>query len=181
MKTLASPSFFRLFDLLLSTTNPGLKRLQWVHDGIEFERARHSAMGPKHSLAIEIFTLTRSGRRGWSLIVAKEYWWAGDQGNKALKNLRWARSTSGQRSDILHWLRTQEAALERSSAKSGKLRATHSSLPADGEADATDEQGFRETTVLERGGEPSACFSSIEAAVCDPVLLAQPKAPAVQS
>jgi hypothetical protein len=150
MKTLASPSFFRLFDLLLSTTNPGLKLLRWAHDGVEFERTRHSMMGPKHGLAIEIFTLTRAGRRGWTLIVVKEYWWAGEQG-KALKNLRWARATSGQRGDIFHWLRTQEAALDRSSAKSGKLRATHSSLPADGEADATDEQGFRETTVLERG------------------------------
>ena len=66
MKTLASPSFFRLFDLLLSTTNPGLKLLRWTHDGVEFERTRHSMMGPKHSLAIEIFTLTRPGRRGWS-------------------------------------------------------------------------------------------------------------------
>jgi hypothetical protein len=108
MKSFASSSFFRLFDLLVSLTNPGLKRSHWVHDGVEFERERHSVMGPKHGLAIEIFTLTRAGRGGWSLMVTKEYWWAGAE-SKALKNLRWARPISGQRGDILSWLRAQEA------------------------------------------------------------------------
>jgi hypothetical protein len=90
MKSFASPSFFRLLDLLLSTTNPGLKLSRWKFDGVEFERERHSVMGPKHGLAIEIFTLTHAGRRGWTLMVTKEYWWAGEE-SKALKNLRWAR------------------------------------------------------------------------------------------
>jgi hypothetical protein len=108
MKNFAHPSFFRLFDLLLSLTNPRLERSRWTHDGVEFERERHSVTGPKHGLVIEIFTLTRSGRRGWSLMVIKEYWWAGEE-NKALKNLRWARPISGRRDDILVWLRTQEA------------------------------------------------------------------------
>ena len=108
MKSFAHPPFFRLFDLLLSLTNPGLKRSHWMHDGVQFERERHSVTGPRHGLAIEIFTLTRSGRHGWSLMVIKEYWWAGEE-SKALKNLRWARPISGQRSDILSWLRAQDA------------------------------------------------------------------------
>jgi hypothetical protein len=107
MKSLARPSFFRLFDLLVSITNPGLKRPHWTHDGVDFERERHSAMGPRHGFVIEITTLTRQGRRGWSLMVIKEYWWVGEE-SKALKNLRWARPISGQRGDILSWLRTQE-------------------------------------------------------------------------
>jgi hypothetical protein len=106
VKSLAHPAFFRLFDLLLSLTNPGLKRSHWTHDGVQFERERHSVTGPRHGLAIEIFTLTRSGR--WSLMVIKEYWWAGEE-SRALKNLRWARPISGQRSDILSWLRAQDA------------------------------------------------------------------------
>ncbi|MGA7486920.1 MAG: hypothetical protein WBW74_08285 [Xanthobacteraceae bacterium] len=103
-----------MFDLLLSTTNPGSKLTRWTHDGVEFERERHSFTGPKHGLTIEIITLTRSGRRGWSLMVTKEYWWAGAE-SKAFKNLRWARALGGQRSDLFAWLRAQEAALERSS------------------------------------------------------------------
>jgi len=112
MKTLAQPSFFRAFDLLLSTSNPGLKQARWSHDGVEFERERHSFSGPKHGLTVEIVTLTRAGRRGWSLMVTKEYWWAGPD-NKAFKNLRWARPVSGRRNDMLDWMRAQEAALER--------------------------------------------------------------------
>ncbi len=108
MKSFAHPPFFRLFDLLLSLTNPGLKRSHWMHDGVQFERERHSVTGPRHGLAIEIFTLTRSGRHGWSLMVIKEYGWAGEE-SKALKNLRWERPISGQRSDILSWLRAQDA------------------------------------------------------------------------
>jgi hypothetical protein len=114
VKNLAHPSFFRLFDLLLGLSNPGLKRSHWTHDGVEFERERHSVMGPKHGLVIEIFTLTRPGRRGWSLMVIKEYWWAGEE-SKALKNLRWARPTGGQRADILSWLRAQDAKIGRGS------------------------------------------------------------------
>lgn len=110
MKSFGDPTFFRLFDLLISLSNRGLKRSHWTHEGVEFERERHSVTGPKHGLAIEIFTLTRPGRRGWSLIVIKEYWWAGEE-SKALKNLRWARPIGGQRSDILSWLRTQDAKL----------------------------------------------------------------------
>jgi hypothetical protein len=112
MKSFAQPSFFRLFDLLLSLTNPSLKRSHWTHDRVEFEYERHSVMTPKHSLAIEIFTLSRSGRLGWSLMVIKEYWWAGEE-SKALKNLRWARAITGRRNDILAWLRAQDAKVGR--------------------------------------------------------------------
>lgn len=114
MKSLARPSFFRVFDLLLGTTNPGLKLTSWTHDGVEFQRERYSFAGPRHGLTIEIFTLTRKGRRGWSLMVTKEYWWAGVEG-KAFKNMRWAHRLSGVRGDLFAWLKAQEAALERSS------------------------------------------------------------------
>jgi hypothetical protein len=68
---------FRLFDLLVGAGNPGLKAMRWKFDGVEFERHRHSFMGPHHGMTMDVFTLTRRGRRGWSLMVAKEYWWAG--------------------------------------------------------------------------------------------------------
>lgn len=118
MKNFTQPSFFRLFDLLLSFTNPGLKRSHWIHDGVEFERERHSTTGPKHGLVIEIFTLTHPGRRCWSLMVIKEFWWAGEE-SKALKNLRWARPVDGQRGDILAWLRAQDARIGAQSLPDG--------------------------------------------------------------
>jgi hypothetical protein len=112
VKNFAQPSFFRLFDLLVSVTNPGFKRSHWTHDGVEFQRERHSFTGPRHGLVVEIFTLTRSGRHGWSLMVIKEYWWAGEE-SRALKNLRWARPTGGQRRDILTWLQVQDGKIGR--------------------------------------------------------------------
>ena len=113
MRSLARPSFFRMFDLLVSSSNPGMKRSRWTHDGVEFERERHSFTSSRHGIVIEIFTLTRLGRRGWSLMVTKEYWWAGPDATP-FKNLRWARALSGERGDLFAWLRAQEAALERS-------------------------------------------------------------------
>lgn len=115
MKNLARPSFFRMFDLLLSATNPGLNVSRWTHDGAEFERERHSFTSPRYSLTVEIFTVTRSGRKGWSLMVAKEYWWAGPK-SEPFKNARWARAMHGQRGDLFTWLRAQEVALERSAS-----------------------------------------------------------------
>jgi len=141
MKSFASPSFFRLFDLLLSTTNPGLKLSRWTFDGVEFERERRSVMGPKHGLAIEIFTLTRAGCRGWTLMVTKEYWWAGEE-SKALKHQRWARATSGQRGDIFSWLRTQEAALEIARTP----RTTHRAMTPN-EDDTNDDEAFDEANA----------------------------------
>jgi hypothetical protein len=47
-------------------------------------------------------------------MVTKQYWWAGEK-SEALKNLRWARPVSGQRADILSWLRVQEAKIGRES------------------------------------------------------------------
>jgi hypothetical protein len=123
MKSLQRPSFFRMFDLLLSTTNPGFKTPRWTHDGVEFERERHSFSSPKHGLTIEIITLTHGGRRGWSLMVTKEYWWVGVE-SKPFKNLRWARPLGGQRSDLFAWLRAQEMALERASILEQASRRT---------------------------------------------------------
>jgi hypothetical protein len=115
MRSLARPSFFRMFDLLLATTNPGLKLTRWTHDGVEFERERHSFTSARHGLTIEIITLSRAGRHGWSLMVTKEYWWVGTEG-KPFKNTRWARPLSGQRVELMAWLQAQEKVLERGSA-----------------------------------------------------------------
>ncbi len=111
MKTFASPSFFRAFDLLLSETNPGLKQSRWSGGGVEFERERHNFIGPGHEFTIEIFTLTKPGRRGWSLMVVKEYWWVGKESD-AGRMPHWAKLKEGERADVLAWFRNRELLLE---------------------------------------------------------------------
>jgi hypothetical protein len=126
VKSLARPSFFRVFDLLLSTTNPGLKLSSWTRDGIAWERERHSFAGPNHGQTIEIVTLTRPGRRGWSLMVVKEYWWVSKE-NKPVRAFRWAKPIEGQRTQIIEWFRSQEAALTPRTAahQSGPLKESN--------------------------------------------------------
>jgi hypothetical protein len=114
MKTFASPSFFRTFDLLLAAANPGLKLSHWSRDGVDWERERHSFMGRTHGFAVEVTTLRRSTRQGWTMIVVKEFWWAGNQGRE-LRGSRWAQLLSGRRNDALGWMREQERAFERES------------------------------------------------------------------
>jgi hypothetical protein len=114
MKSLAHPSFFRVFDLLLGMTNPALKLSSWTHGGVAWERERHSFTGAKHCQTIEIVTISRTGKTGWSVMVVKEYWWAGKE-SKAVKALRWAKPIAGQRGDIMNWFRVQQAALDRQS------------------------------------------------------------------
>lgn len=111
MKSLARPSFFRVFDLLLGATNPGLKLSSWSRDGIEWERERHSFTGARHGQTIEIVTVTRPGGRGWSVMIVKEYWWVGRE-SKAIKSVRWAKPVDGNRADIMNWFRAQEAKLD---------------------------------------------------------------------
>jgi hypothetical protein len=121
MRSLTRPSFFRMFDLLLATTNPGLRLAHWTHDGAQFERERLSFTSPRHGLTIEIITVSRSGRCSWSLMVTKEYWWTGADA-KPFKSTRWARPLTGPRSDVMAWLQSQEKVLERTSV-SGPERA----------------------------------------------------------
>lgn len=117
MKSLAHPSFFRVFDLLLSTTNPGMRQWSWSVDGVNWQRERHSFTGSQHGLTIEIVTVTHPSKRGWSLMVVKEYWWVGKE-SRAVKALRWAKPIEGERADILRWFRDREVALGRRPARS---------------------------------------------------------------
>lgn len=125
MKSLAQPSFFRVFDLLLGASNPGQKLSSWTHDGVAWERERHSFTGPKHGLSIEIVTLAKPGKHGWSIMIVKEYWWVGKE-SRAVKSLRWAKPIDGQRGDIMNWFRAEEASLDRQLAAAKPSATAHS-------------------------------------------------------
>ena len=116
MRTLASPSFFRSFDLLTGIHNSGFKRARWTMLGVACERERHSFTGTMHGFSVEIVTLDHPGKRGWSLLVVKEYWWFGSEG-KDMRSTRWARPLSGRNGDIMAWFREQSVALDRAAAK----------------------------------------------------------------
>jgi hypothetical protein len=112
MKNFASQSFYRTFDLLFGTINPHASVFYGTYKGVEWVRDRYSISGRTHGIIVEIYTLARPGRGGWSVMVTKENWWAGPE-NEMIKTSRWARPTSGRRADIMEWFRRQEMELER--------------------------------------------------------------------
>jgi len=112
VKTLASRSFFRTFDLLLAAANPSLTLSCWSHDGVACERERHSFSGGRHGFAVEVVTMTWPGRQGWTLMVVKEFWWAGNR-EKELRSTRWAQLLSGRREDAIAWMRKQGERFDR--------------------------------------------------------------------
>lgn len=122
MKSFASPSFFRVFDQLMASTNRNLTQSSWSIDGVECERDRHSFTGPKYGVTLEVFTLTRPGKHGWGLMVVKEYWWAGKEMD-TMRMPHWAKLNSGQRSDVLDWFRAQELELEKTLASAATIRS----------------------------------------------------------
>jgi hypothetical protein len=111
VKTLASRSFFRTFDLLLATANPSTMPSCWSEDGVACTRERHSFGGGAYNFTVEVVTMTRPGRQGWTLMVVKEFWWTGDR-EKDLRSTRWAQLLSGRRNDVIAWMRKQEERLD---------------------------------------------------------------------
>jgi hypothetical protein len=111
MKTFASQSFFRTFDLLLDLTHSGVKHSNWTYDGVEWVRERTSIAGRTHGFVIDVITLTQAGRNGWCLMVTKEHWWAGDS-SEAIRSGRWARPIGGRGKDIMDWFRKHEKRID---------------------------------------------------------------------
>lgn len=112
VRTLSDSSFFRVFNLLVATGNPGQRRQSWTVDGVRFERERHTFAGKTHSFAIDVFSVSQTGRCRWSLTVAKEIWWTANH-EHMIKMQNWSKLTDGSRRDVLAWLRAQERAMER--------------------------------------------------------------------
>jgi hypothetical protein len=109
MKTLSGSSFFRLFDLLLSESSPGPHAVDWTVNDVRFARERHSFSGRSHCFAADVFTLSHPGRRRWTLMVVKEYWWDGGH-KRSIRTQTWSKPIEGRRRDIMAWLREQETA-----------------------------------------------------------------------
>jgi hypothetical protein len=67
--------------------------------------------------------MTWPGRQGWTLMVVKEFWWAGNR-DKELRSTRWAQLLGGRREDALAWMRKQEERFEREPEPSTAARRT---------------------------------------------------------
>ena len=107
MKSLTDASLFNLFDRLVARGRVPATANRWRFGGAEWESVRHSFTGAVHGFVAEVTTVEGEG---WSLLVVKEYWWAGGK-DDALRNQRWAKMAKGKPDAALAWLRRQEKAL----------------------------------------------------------------------
>ena len=107
---LGDSKFFNLFSLIASTSNPDRDRDEWQAGEVAWKRERTSFKGPQYSLQMEVHTLNRAGKRGWTLIVARETWWASDR-RKAFRDGHWVHVCRGARKDVEKWFSEREALL----------------------------------------------------------------------
>ena len=108
---LGDTSFFNLFALVAGATNPDRNRDAWDVDHVHWTRERTSHRGPHYAFQIELHTLVHDGRRGWTLLMGHETWWAPGKPD-AFRNGRWVHLAKGARGDVLKWFETRQAELE---------------------------------------------------------------------
>jgi hypothetical protein len=108
---LGDTSFFNLFAMVASATNPDRTCDAWDVDHVHWTRERTSHRGPSYHFQIELHTLRHEGKRGWTLLMGHETWWAAGK-TDAFRNGRWVHVSGGARSDILKWFARREAELE---------------------------------------------------------------------
>jgi hypothetical protein len=102
--------FFNLFALVAAASNKDRMRDAWDVDRVHWIRERVSHGGPNWSLHIEVHTLDRAGRGGWTLLVGRETWWEGGEAD-AFRNGHWVHLSRGTRDDVLKWFEAREREL----------------------------------------------------------------------
>ncbi len=109
MKSFADRSFFAVFDELLRRDRPNHGPDTWTVAGVTWHRSRHTFETDSHGFAVETYEVVSPGRPGWSLLVAREHWWGGRQG-ETIRSAHWAKPLRGSRTAILAWFKAQAAA-----------------------------------------------------------------------
>lgn len=103
----ASTAFFRLFDRSIRPTQGLETPSAWTVEDVAWTHERHSYRGPSYQMSTDIFVGVKSGRRGWSVLVVRESWWARGKSDP-LRAHQWAHLMSGARGDALAWFQAQD-------------------------------------------------------------------------
>ena len=111
MKRIGDASFFRIVDRLFGTATTRSQPVEWVIDGVAWERERLSYSGRTLGFSIEVTTGRRIRSPFWTLVIVKEYWRKAE-GGEGFKILQWAHVTSGRRAAVTAWMKRQEQNLD---------------------------------------------------------------------
>ena len=123
MRSIGDPAFLRIFDGLVALANPvgRRKRPIWDRDGARWTFDRHSYQGVGYSFSTHVTTIDVAGRAGWCLLVVRDYWW-GEDDQKAVRELRWARLLRGDRKRVMDWFKRQDPDFEGKETHQGTQR-----------------------------------------------------------
>ena len=105
MKRIGDTGFFAMFDLAIGPTAKVGQPAKFTLGSAELVRSRHSHAGEVYDFTIEVTALSRSQKPEWNMLVAREYWWNGQNG-EAIRAHRWAKVLSGSQAEIMRWLRS---------------------------------------------------------------------------
>ena len=107
MKSFADNAFYLLFEEILRRDKPKNGPDAWTTGGVTWHHSRHNFETNGYGFTIEIYELASSGKNGWTLLVAKEHWWAGKQGD-VIRTVHWAKPMRGSRISIMNWLKERQ-------------------------------------------------------------------------
>jgi hypothetical protein len=111
VKTFADTSFFLLFEEILRRDKPKENPETWSAAGVTWHHTRHTFEGQSYGFTIEIYEAVCSTKGGWSLIIAKEHWWAGRHG-EIIRSAHWAKPLRGKRTTIIAWLKERQRQMD---------------------------------------------------------------------
>jgi hypothetical protein len=111
MKSFADNSFYMLFEAILRKDKPKDGSDTWTTAGATWHHSRHSFETDGYGFAIEIYEIVSTGRNGWTLLVAREHWWAGRKG-EVIRSAHWAKPMRGNRAAIIAWLKVRQQQLD---------------------------------------------------------------------
>jgi hypothetical protein len=100
LKGFSTPTFHSSFDRLQRAGETAAGQRAWTAHGLAWTRERHAFYGVDHSFTTEVVRVSASGAKGWSLMVVREGWWAGD-GTDPIKTRQWSHFVKGDRQRAL--------------------------------------------------------------------------------
>jgi len=107
---LGDTSFFNLFALVASTSNPA-RASRWQVAGVTWTRRVSRHAEADFTVQLDIHTLQQGGRHGWTLLSVQESWWDGAR-RDPFRNGRWVHLTDGRRTDVLRWFGARQDELD---------------------------------------------------------------------
>ena len=108
MRAFGDPSFFRLFNSLMSEASLGVTAFSWTYRGVQWIRNRHTFGNQLYGFGTDTFLLSKPAPRPWLRLVVKEFWHETDG---TMRSGQWAKPLSGEKTDIRLWIQLEEKRL----------------------------------------------------------------------